>query len=361
MKCKRFNNIVILSILLILIALVSCMVIIDPYFHYHAPIKGYTYPIWMERYQNDGIVRHFEYNAIITGTSMVENFKTSEMDELFQVNAIKVPFAGAEYKEMNDNLKVALKSNEDVRLVIWGLDLNQLVRDKDADFHGIYDQGYRYPWYMVDDNPFNDVEYVLNKEIILDYIGVLQNTSHSAYGKVMSFDEAYYWDNLYEFGKEIVLSEYRRPENIADTSEEFSEEEKEILLGNIKQNVCETVCNNPDVEFYLFIPPYSICWWDNAFRNKLIDYYIEALKTEIEELLQYDNVSFFIFWNNHVMIADLDSYLDTVHYDAEINSWILQMMAERDERYLITEDNYQGYLKELRTLYSNYDYDSIFK
>ena len=71
---------------------------IDPLFHYHAPLEQYQYPLTEERYQNDGIVRHFTYDGIITGTSMTENFKTSEADALFDAHFIKVPLAGALHK-----------------------------------------------------------------------------------------------------------------------------------------------------------------------------------------------------------------------------------------------------------------------
>ena len=43
---------------------------IDPYFHYHAPLPFVRYELNNDRYQNNGIVKHFEYDAIITGSSM---------------------------------------------------------------------------------------------------------------------------------------------------------------------------------------------------------------------------------------------------------------------------------------------------
>lgn len=54
---------------------VAFNVIMDPYFHYHKPFEWQKHGWWQERYINDGILKHFDYNAIIAGTSMVENFK----------------------------------------------------------------------------------------------------------------------------------------------------------------------------------------------------------------------------------------------------------------------------------------------
>ena len=80
MTCKKWAITTILSTCMLLVGLGSVTIYIDPYFHYHAPLQGLEYPISNERYQNDGIIRHFPYNAIITGTSMTENFKASELD-----------------------------------------------------------------------------------------------------------------------------------------------------------------------------------------------------------------------------------------------------------------------------------------
>lgn len=49
-------------------------------YHYHAPLEDFAYLLDRnnERYQNYGILSHFSYDTIITGTSLTENFKSSE-------------------------------------------------------------------------------------------------------------------------------------------------------------------------------------------------------------------------------------------------------------------------------------------
>ena len=74
-------------LLAILLLLGSITAVLDPYFHYHAPLEGLSYELFYQRYQNDGIVKHFDYDALITGNSMTENFKTSLCDELFGTKA----------------------------------------------------------------------------------------------------------------------------------------------------------------------------------------------------------------------------------------------------------------------------------
>lgn len=83
--------------LLIVIALINFYV--DPVFHYRAPRNEFSYLLAYHRYQNNGIVKNMDYDTLITGTSMVDNFKTSECDTIFQSKSIKVAFPGASYKK----------------------------------------------------------------------------------------------------------------------------------------------------------------------------------------------------------------------------------------------------------------------
>ena len=140
---------------------------VDPYFHYHAPLtEEYFYSLNNQRSQN--ITRHFEYNAIITGTSMTENFMASEVDALYGVNSIKVCYSGATYKEINDNLIVALEENPNIEMIIRGLDID-VVRYLAEKKLMRYDMG-EYPMYLYDNNFLNDIEYLLNRDLFYSRI-----------------------------------------------------------------------------------------------------------------------------------------------------------------------------------------------
>ena len=53
----------------VLILILLAMVIVDPYFHYHAPLKGISYRLYSERYMNNGIAKNFEYDSTIFSSS----------------------------------------------------------------------------------------------------------------------------------------------------------------------------------------------------------------------------------------------------------------------------------------------------
>lgn len=233
--------------MLMLIGLIAFVVIIDPYFHYHKPLTKLEYPIDNQRYQNDGIIKHFEYDAMIIGTSMTENFKASELNFLFGVNSIKVPFSAGTYKEVNNNIEQAVKSNSELKLVVRGLDYDFLMLSENA---LAYTES-AYPTYLYDDSYLNDIKYWMNKDVISDACRVLLYTLRG--GKTPDFDTYCNWMNNYPHGKKATLEFYLSIRHTTyDEKQELSDSEIEILKKNLEQNVIKVAAENPDIEFYLF-------------------------------------------------------------------------------------------------------------
>ena len=317
MKSNRKWSITFLSVVFFLIVgLGAVTVVIDPYFHYHAPLDSLEYLIDDERYQNDGIMKHFKYDAILTGTSMTENFKTSEFDRLFHVNSIKVPFSGASYKEVNENLERAVEANPDIQLIIRGIDYNALEDSKDS----IRYPTEFYPVYLYDNKLYNDVKYILNKSIL--------------------------------FNSTLYVLEYTNAGN-KTTNLDYQK-----LQEHLQQNIIQLVKQNPQIDFYLFFTPYSIYYWDSLNQSGMLKRQLKLEKEAIEALLPYDNLYLFSFFDEFNMICDLNNYRDIVHYGEHINSQILSWM--RNKEHLLTEKNYQEYCDKVYKFYTTYDYDALF-
>ena len=351
MKAKTWFAGVVAGTLLVLAVFAGYIITVDPFFHYHGPLENTAYTLDNSRYQNDGIVRNFEYDALITGTSMVSNFKTTQCDELFGTSSIKTPFHGASFREVNDNLKAAIEANPSLRMVIRCLDQGNFTQDKDyISYEGI-------PYYLYDENPFNDTEYVFNKKVFMLTDEVLADTA--AGEQMTSFDEYMNWQGDYEFGKEAVLKTYDRPGK-TEYHDKLAEEELERTLANIRQNVTDTARENPDITFYYYFAPYSICYWDvQIMQQGKLDWYMDLMETVILEILSCDNIRLYAFDDNTELICDLDYYQDQLHYSEDVNSMILQWMKEDEGR--LTKENYKAYLECLYEFYGAYDYDSIYE
>lgn len=351
-KYKKWALGVLILTAVSLVLLGGFTAVIDPLFHYHKPLKGLSYYIWDERYQNDGIVKHFDYDAIITGTSMTENFCTSELDALFGVNSVKVPFSGATYKETSDNLSRAFEANDYVKMVVQGLDLYMLRQNKD-----LMREDASYPDYLYDRNPFNDVSYVLNKEILLWYtVRTLQQTYYGR--ETTSFDEYAAWWKDAEFGPEAVLKNYSIPSRPMPQVS-MSQEEITTTRENVTANLVEIARENPDVTFYFFFPPYSGVYWCNLYYEGTLEKQIQALTIATEELLECENVRLFSFATEFAMTADLNNYRDTTHYSQKINSRILQDMYAG--KNILTWENYKDHWQQVRDFYMTLDYEAYLR
>ena len=331
-----------------------CVYRIDPFFHYHKPnTDKYYYELYNQRSQNDGIEKHFDYNALITGTSMTENFRTTEVDKVFGCNSIKVPFSGGSYKEINDNIVKALRANPNLKLIICGLDMDRFMNSADA---MRVDLG-TYPTYLYDANPFNDLEYLLNRDIFgRSYQMIIESEAKDFIPGITTFDDYSRWQEYFDFGIDNVCPNGITIEK-AEKIEHITDDEKSSVKENIEANVIDVARQHPDVDFYYFYPPYSIAWWAGLSNSGTLYKQLEVEKFITELILPYENIHLFSFNNRTDITTDLNNYKDSIHYGCWINSLILKWM--HDGRYRLTFDNYKDYLMQEKEFYSTYDYESV--
>lgn len=279
---------------------------IDPMFHYHAPLKFLSYPLVNERYQNNGIVRHFDYDSVITGTSMTENFKTSEAQKLFGSDFIKVAFSGGGYTEIGDNLKAAYDSGHEIKYVIWGLDYDKMI----------YGKNYRYtekgdfPDYLYNDSSLDDIKYFFDPVVVKLAGSVVKSTVTGR--AATSFDVYENWSAGYEYGRDEVIKSCELNAS-ASKMQQLTDADRAVVTENLIT----------------------------------------------KELLKYGNVRLYSFRGNSELICNLDNYKDAKHYGEWVNSQMLQWM--KNDEYRITEENLAEYEKNADDLIKSYDYDQLLK
>lgn len=352
MSKKRWSIGFVIIFVSLLVLIGGIVWLVDPFFHYHKPLEGMAYSFDKEAYVNDGISKNFEYNAMITGTSLTRGLKVEEANELFDKQFVRVTFQGEGFKRINDNLVMAIENNPDLELVIRGIDTLWFVTDED--WYG-YNE---YPEYLYDDSVWNDVHYLYNKDIL----------EQDVFPQIVRTIRGVEEDNFDNYGRgetradsEEALVAYERPEKQYAVLEEMETKSYfEVMERNLKKNVISTIESNPDITFYLFFPPYSICWWDSMNQNGpgRVQRRIDMEEYAIEELLKYDNVRLFSFFTNYDIVCDMRNYTDEVHYTDNVGSDILKWMSEG--KYELTTESYRDYIDNITEFYCNYDYDSIF-
>ena len=354
MENKKWFRLYMIMQLVLIFMVIMFVAVADPYFHYHAPVPGLYYVLDSEdeRSINDGIEKHFRYDAMITGTSMTQCFKTSQADQIFHRNFIKVPFAGGTYKEIDTHIQTALLHQKDLSLVIRGLDQQMILWDKDRMRE---DMG-EYPVWLYNRCYLDDVSYIFNKDVVMKCMNMTVGYICGKKGGMTSFDEYANWMKYYSFGNKEMLSgrqEFTRPVKIKN----LSEAERKMVKETIRQNVVRTVREYPAVDFRIFFPPYSIAAWGELYQQGELLKYLEAEKVAIEEMLGYENLKLYSFNLELDIILDSGNYRDPHHYGEWINTCILNDIAQ--DKGLLTKDNYQNYLEQEYDFFSSYDYNCL--
>ena len=218
--------------------------VLDPFFHYHAPLPGFYYKLENQRAQNDGITKHFDYDSLITGTSFTENFHTTQFDSLFDASSVKVPYPGASYREVNDNLKTAFRTHSGIRFVLRSVEDSYLIEDKDT----LHKEMGEYPTYLYNRNPFDDLKYLLNKDVIARRLlngkgGVDSFDSYSAAPETADGQEKALRE-LSDYRKELRGTPGSVPQK------ELTAEEAEMVKENVSQNLVSIAKAHPDTQFY---------------------------------------------------------------------------------------------------------------
>lgn len=352
MEYKKFFYKSIISIVSILFVVALTVIIVDPQFHYHKPLSGLEYKLTSERYQNYGIAKHFDYNAIITGSSMTVQFKTSEMDALFGTKSIKAPFSGASFKESSNYIKTAIKNNDEINMIIRSMDNEILLNDKDSMSYS------NYPEYLFDENYLNDVNYILNNSTFFEYL-LINTIRYTLKGnKTTDFDSFMHWGNKYPYGKKFILQRYDKPEQQKPQGA-LTLDEKEMIEENMEQNIISLARENPQIQFYYFLTPYNVLYYDKQNRLGMLQKQLEAEKYASGLLLDQKNIQVFSFANKYDIVSNLDIYNDDRHYSEDINTKILEFIHKGEGR--LTRENHENFFSETMNYYLNYDYESIFQ
>ena len=349
MKGKVFTRIVLSILGVMLVSTAIFMVIIDPYFHYHTGLSKLGYPMQKEFYQNAGIARNFRYDTLIAGNSETQNIHTSTIESLWGGTAVKLPNPGAPYCETDMVVRVALKKNPDLKMVIRPLDAYFIPTDP-------YTMRYnRSDMYLYDDNPFNDIRYIFDKETIIDAITVLTYTragkstvSFDEYSNVEASEVYGNYENLKYMLEELIDFGYGEPEETI----------YERAGKNVAENIKKTALEYPDVQFIFFMPPYSAAYWKRLDNAGLKEVEINCERIALNEVLQAPNIRVFSFEDWSEITTSWEHYSDPLHFDGGVDDEMFNLIYAGEHE--ITLDSIEDYIAGLETFYDEFDFDSLF-
>lgn len=334
--------------LAVIIAAGALVYVIDPFNVYRAD-KDMTKIIYqMPYYQNIGIAKYTEYDTLISGTSMTQNFRANWFDKKLGCRAIRLSFDGGIVSDFEALLKTATENNKNLKTVYFGLD-NYLIT-ADSKLNDVND---RIPEYQLDGNPFTNIKYLLNKDVIFNYI-----PTYFSYKNYPDYDfyEMHAWDyGVTTYSGEKLLNGYMIPEKQDKAAQDSFMEPCEDFLNAFEPIIKQ----NPNIQFVLFAPPYSILYWHKLMQEGSLDATIYAMDYAYGKLLNYGNVRMFYFQSDFEKITDFDKYKDPNHYSSDYNRFMLDCFVSGEME--VTSENYRDVLQSMKKYAESYDYDSILK
>ena len=319
----------------LLILLILAVVIFDPFYQYHKPLPGLKSVLTDKEYQCVGTLRNFDYDSLIVGSSVCENYNNHWFDEGFGCRTIKAIRSYGATADLCYLLDIAYQ-NRDLKYVFYNIDPSSLSASTETTYEST-----GCPMYLYDTNYLNDVSYVLNKGVILEKIPYML-----AFSMKSDYDEgnSYNWAQWKYFGADMATGMYNRLSSIKPMAEPLYGKE---LAGNIVL-LEELVKTHPETTFKFFFSPYSMLWWDNVYRSGERDTYLYYEEMAIATLLEYNNVEIYYYQDNKEIITNLDNYMDMIHFSKEINQVICNKMSAGEDR--LTKENYKARLQNMYEL-----------
>lgn len=324
--------------------------LVDPFYHYHAPLFGMEPYLYSTVYQTPGVARNLDYDSVILGSSMTENFRTSWFDDELGWKTVKLSYSGARTDDLSAIMEQIFADNREVKNVFIDINDYQLSEDYTSSFA-------KRPDYLYDDNLFNDVKYILNKDVIMASLGRVAALISGVPGNM---DLAYCWEGAELFGTDKVRKEFDSimySNNSSDIQmQEPSQESIDNCIKNM-ENITKYIEDNPDTHFYVFYPPYSMAYWQTLKELGRLNEKLTLFEKSMECLMKYENVSVYYFQDEKEYITNLGNYRDLCHYTPEMNRYIFECV--RDGSHVIDVNNYQEKVDEMSRFADSFDYESL--
>ena len=338
-KIKKYILLMVVIVLLVLIACGGLVYYVDPFFHYHTPLQGFEYVVDNQLTQNPGMAEHMDYDSVILGSSMTVNFETDWFKELMDLNTLKLSYSSAYPKDIANILDKIYnpdsKSSGNIKKVFLGVDIVTYSGD-------VNETKYPLPKYLYDQNPINDIKYLLNKDVLLNYV-----IRPIVAPEPMNLSHIYasWWTDEY-YNEEWVLRNHdailtQNP----DTMDSHGFDEG--IMRNLNANIIPYIEAHPETEFVIFFPPYSILFWNDAIMDGHLEASLNSYKCIADALNKYDNVKMYFFPVMAETVTDLNNYADYTHYHPSVNrymaecfvndTYVIKKADGRDEKDVIDE------------------------
>ena len=319
------------ALFFLIVFIPSAVYVSDPYSLFHRPWfnKGKMYDNL--RIQNYGLIKYEPFDALILGTSMLQNTSADEATKKLKDRYANLSFSGAGFYERFFVSNFAFRTKK-IKSVILSLDynFNKEKRIENSFYPELYSENFLSGKIKV---------YLTHKALLCALLrikcgfiernldrpttwnGLEPHVRHFG-----GFDNwLKYWDGQMKKTFKSLL------ETQIDYKEEY--EKYQTIFDDELLPLFE---NNKETSFFVIIPPYSAFWWKK--RESELEGMMRPYEYLIRKTKNYPNVRIYWFYDEDY-VFDIANYKDLTHYHEFVNS--LQLDAIQNGTHIINESNYK--------------------
>jgi hypothetical protein len=295
------------------------------------------------RLQGSGLIRSQQFDTVFMGTSLGIHYRQSDIDRFLGVRSLKLALPGSTSKEQKFVLDAAMERHP--KRVLWQMDdwIFRDAPDVDKDVYLPVDlyrrntkgvAGYLFSGAMARESLWIALRSVPPLQPLVTKLttGVLFKFPIANVDDINALQPRF--DVAGFYNAKNALARYRHitaPSRSHYLAEGY---DYDALVRHFEHDAIGLIEKNPDVQFDIYFPPYSILQFvsmRDASPNTLkIVYDFSAYAAP--RLLSFPNVRLFDFREAKEITHDLDNYGDLIHHSPAVDVKVLAMLTEGEYR-----------------------------
>lgn len=315
---KKFLCVSAIATIIMLLGIGLASYIVDPFFQFRVNESGhYFLNPWL---QNGGLARNYDYNTVVLGSSMVQNYDMTILRKKdSSIKPVKLSTGGMNNKEMEYLYSFVKKDR--VKSFIINLDIPQF----NLGFEEV-----RYPRFLYEGKLQNKLEYLYGYEACIRFIPIdlilplyLKDKTEIPVDYKMKTELDQIGNSSHQtlYGAEYVKDMYLNGHTVSlqnmDGMKERMRSKLDTLLTTMDINKYK------NIQYTFVLSPYSALYWHHTKKSGYNEQFIDFVYYLSQSMEKYENVRLMFFFDMDE-ITDLNNYSDISHFSPAITNKVLE-------------------------------------
>jgi len=295
-----------------------------------------------ERYLHPGMAKNFDYDSVTIGTSITLKLSTPYIDKILGWKTLKLSMSDSAVYAQRKILETAIASGK-VKNVLYGIHYSSFSRPE-LDYTKHY-----LPKYLYDLDKRNDFKYLLNFDVFTSILPkIIMANVFGVRKRQLNRDLAYMISGGPNNEKpRNFLPATRHKVWLVGMDLDFADDDlwlratgaqSHTFKRNFSENILPIIRNNPNINFYLFLPPFHL---DYYCGNKRLQPMLDLEERVYMATQGLSNVYLYDFRAEDEIVTNKAYYpKDNFHYDEDANRLIIDMIKSKRD---LVHDDYMEY------------------